>query len=345
MMEIRGANFDRFNSQHLTYVQGELARSIKPKVLRQLEDDELSDEIFQRLLDEDLVELSPEAKQLLKDLRVQRKKKKKNQDDVLEAPRKDFLSLLASLEEFRKQTEENFDPDDPILRPPQKPKPFIPPVITLSSHNLHGPLALKQSPAKSRPGELTPAGRIARRLVAVSPSVELKDAVARELQVFGSDILKEADKFGVAIIILEPRQALTDIRINGMSVVTKEEKTFDGRPWSIVRGLYSPDRRLMALGQEQIGLSERSTARHEFAHAYDHIFTERHHRRLPLSVQLWNMFRDERTGLVSGYAGTNPAEYFAESVEAFFQEGQTERLRERDPRMFDYLTQMFPAAH
>jgi hypothetical protein len=337
-MEVRATNFGLYNAQHLQHVQGEIARSVKPKVLRQLEDDDLSEEVFQKLLDNDLVELSPEAKEMLKQLRVQRKNKKSNKDDVLEAPRKDFATLLFELEEFRKQLEEG-DADDPILHPVNKPKPFVPPVITLSQ-NFGGQMGALR-PTSAGVGELNAAARIAKRLIASTPRPELKDAVARELQVFGVDILREVDRFGVAIIILDRRQALTDIKINGMHVVAPSEKTFDGRPWGIVRGLYSPDRRLMALGEELIGLPDRSTARHEFAHAYDHVIGQKNSRKIPLSVKLWNSFRDERTGLVSGYAGTNPAEYFAESVEAFFQPTLSLKLQEQDPRMHLYLTELF----
>jgi hypothetical protein len=341
-MEVRATNFGLYNSQHLQHVQGEIARSVKPKVLRQLEDDDLSEEVFQKLLDNDLVELSPEAKEMLKQLRVQRKKKKSNKDDVLEAPRKDFATLLSELEEFRKQLEEG-DADDPILHPPTKPKPFVPPVITLSQNFVGmGMGALRPTASNGNRNELSAAGRIAKRLIAACPRPELKDAVARELQVFGTDILREVDRFGVAIIVLDRRQALTDIKINGMHVVAPSEKTFDGRPWGIVRGLYSPDRRLMALGEELIGLPDRSTARHEFAHAYDHVVGQKNSRKIPLSVKLWNSFRDERTGLVSGYAGTNPAEYFAESVEAFFQPNMSQMLQQRDPKMHSYLSELFP---
>ena len=97
-------------------------------------------------------------------------------------------------------------------------------------------------------------------------------------------------------------------------------------------------------GEELVGRPHQSGARHELAHAYDHVFSQKNQRRMPLSVQLWNSFREHRAGLVSQYAATNPAEYFAESVEAFFQEGGRESLRQKDPLMFDYLRQLFAAS-
>ncbi|HEY4003316.1 MAG TPA: hypothetical protein VGO93_30895, partial [Candidatus Xenobia bacterium] len=66
-------------------------------------------------------------------------------------------------------------------------------------------------------------------------------------------------------------------------------------------------------------------------------------RKLPLSVQLWNMFAGKRAGLITPYAGTNPQEYFAECVEAWFSPEGRQRLQAVDPQMDDYLTTLFAA--
>ena len=343
-MEIRGGqNLSRFDAQHIAHVQREIAHSVKPNVLRQLEDQDLSEEAFERLLDEDLVELSPEAKELLKNLRKQRRGKKGKHDDALDAPRKDFLSLLAGLEEFRKQVEEETLAENE-LTPPTKPKPFLPPVIALSNHVPRPEMAAPRPTAfnsRSNSNWLNRAGELAKKMVAIAPGPEHKEKIAFELQVFGETVVGQMKQFGTRVVVLGPNTALTDLRINGMMVVAPSEKTFDGRPWGQVRGLYDPSRRMLVVGQELIGLPNRSTARHEFAHAYDHYFQEKNHRKQPLSVQLWNSFRHERTGLVSDYAAVNPQEYFAESVEAFFQPGSRESLRTSDPQLFDYLVQLF----
>jgi hypothetical protein len=332
-VEIRGSNQNqRFDPAHLSIVQREIARSVKPNLLRELEDKELADAELERLLNEDLVDLSPEAKELLISMQRERRKKKSKKEQEQES---DFLSLLANLDDMRKEVEES-NLHEPMLQ--SKGKPFFPPTIMLSSHVPRSP---SSQPGRRSPDELGPAGELIRKMVAISPRPELRDQVARELQVFGRDVIAPMKQFGIRIIVLGRHEALTDVKIGGMHVVAPSERTFDGRLWSGVRGLYDNSRRLLAVGEELIGLAHRSTAVHEFAHAYDHFISERGQRRLPLSVQLWNSFRQERGSLVSDYAGTNPAEYFAESVEAFFAPGGRELLRSKDPLMCDHLASLF----
>ncbi|MFN8606213.1 MAG: zinc-dependent peptidase [Vulcanimicrobiota bacterium] len=337
-MDIKGPHsFGGYDAKHIAHVQREIARSVKPNLLRQLEDDDLDEAAFLRLLTEDLVDLSPEAKELLRSLRKDRARRKTKKEDPGES-NSDFLSLLTGLEDFRKQVEEGQRQDDPAFR--RKGQPFMPPSLPLSQHV---PRSSSDSSSSWRRPALNEAGELARKMVVYSPKPELKEQLALELQVFGKTIVQQVKQFGVRVIILERQKALTDIRIQGMMMVAPSERTFDGRPWGSVRGIYCSDRRLFVVGEELIGRPNGSVARHEFAHAYDHTFSQKNHRRLPLSVQLWNSFRQERTGLVSAYAATNPAEYFAESVEAFFQEGAREALRQQDPLMFDYLKQLFAA--
>lgn len=339
-MEVRGSNFSRYDPSHIAHVQREIARSVKPNLLRQLEDDDLDESTFMRLLAEDLVQLSAEAKELLKSLRKDRVERKGKRQDQSES-NKDFLSLLSGLEDLRRQVEEGREEDDSIFARPGQ--PFVPPTLVLSQHVPRPPKGSRTSSDDSGGIYLNQAGELAAKMVVRSPRPELREMLAWELQVFGLDVISMVKQFGVRAIILERHTALTDIKIHGMTVVAPSERTFDGRPWSQVRGLYCGDRRLFVVGEELIGQPFQSVARHEFAHAYDHVFSHRNARRLPLSVQLWNSFGKQRTALVSKYAATNPAEYFAESVEAFFRDGLRESLRQEDPLMFDYLSQLFAA--
>jgi len=338
-MDIQGPRFGGYDAKHIAHVQREIARSVKPNLLKQLEDDDLDEALWQRILSEDLVDLSPEAKELLRSLRRERARRKDKKQDPHES-NSDFLSLLSGLEEFRRQVEDNHKQDDPIFR--RKGEPFLPPSLVLSQY-VPRDNSLMESSTSIRRETLDEAGQLARRMIVYSPRPELKEQLARELQVFGHSIIQQVKQFGVRVIILESYKTLTDIRIQGMMIVAPSEKTFDGRPWGSVRGIYCSDRRLFVVGEELLGNPTRSVARHEFAHAYDHVFSQKNHRRLPLSVQLWNSFREQRTGLVSSYAATNPAEYFAESVEAFFQAGAREALQQQDPLMYDYLKQLFAA--
>ena len=101
---------------------------------------------------------------------------------------------------------------------------------------------------------------------------------------------------------------------------------------------------MICLGEEQLDESQRtgrSTVRHEFAHAYEHVWSDKRQRRHPLSVELWYRFEKTRKGFITAYASTQPAEYFAESVEAFFAPGLRDKLLMADPDMFAHLREMF----
>lgn len=334
-MEVRGPNFGQYDAQHIQQVQREIARSVKPNVLRQLEDD-LDPESLLKLLSEDLVELSPEAREFLKKLR--RRMKRHGERHMMEGnTREEFEELLGNLSELRASV------DEEIEKAPPQGKPFIPPVIQLSGRNPGGGTAA----AGRGNGSATPTGQAAElvdKMTYHAPNTAIRHQLMRELQVFGVQTIAQVKQFGVRIIVLDRDMALTDLKVAGMHVVGAGERTFDGRPWSMVRGLYDSSRRLLVVGEELLGMRSRSCARHEFAHAYEHAYSTRHRRTLPLSVELWNSFAKSRTGMVSNYASTNPAEYFAESVEAFFEEGPRQYLKTADPQMFDYLTGLFSAA-
>lgn len=344
-MEVRGAQFGNYDARHIGHVQREIARSVKHNLLRQLEDDDLDEAVFQQMLLEDLVDLSPEAKEYLLNQRRDRRKLKNQERKLPEQPQGDFAALLSGLDDLRQQVDdarqEMASEDDPFSRPG---KPFLPPQLTLSAHvPRSGPQPSSSRTTSSDWDTLSPAGDLARKMVFYAPSPAHKVALARELQVFGHGIISQVKSFGVKAIILERNKALTDLRINNMMIVAPSEKTAAGVPWSVTRGLYCGARRLFVVGEELLGTAGSSTARHEFAHAYDHVFSEKNGRKMPLSVQLWNSFANLRAGFISDYARTNPAEYFAESVEAFFREGARDYLRHQDPQMFDYLRQLFAA--
>lgn len=337
-MEIRGPNFGQYDAQYIQQVQRQLARSVKPNVLRGLED-ELDNETLLRLLSEDLVELSPEARAFLKKLR--RRMRRKGDRSLLQgATREEFEALLGGLEELRRSAEdEQVDqPPDRQHRPPPETRPFIPPVIQLSGRSSGG----AGRPVSSTPSG--PAAELVDKMTYHAPATATRHQLMRELAVFGPTIIAQVKQFGVRIIVLERERPLTALQIAGMYVVGPGERTFDGRPWSLVRGLYDSSRRLLVVGEENLGMRGRSCARHEFAHAYEDTYSTKRRRTLPLSVELWNSFASSRTGMVSNYASTNPAEYFAESVEAFFEEGPSQYLKTADPKMYEYLRGLFTAA-
>lgn len=338
-MEIRGPNFSGYDAAHIGQVQRELARSVKPNVLRQLEDlDE--DQKLQFLLTTDAIDLSPDAREFLYKLRKKMRDEGKTKGFAYSS-KQDFEALLAGLEEYReelaREEQERHEREDPLDQ-----KPFFPSVIQLSSYV---PRQAGQynggGGGSSEGGGDSAAAALLQKMIRHAPSSEARAKMVRELEPMGAVMVEKLKKWGLNVIVLQEHMTLTDLTIKGMRVVAPGEKTFDGRPWSVVRGLYDQSRRLLVVGEELLGRPGRSAARHEFAHAYDHYVQDKESRTHPLSVQLYNRFSSERSGMVSAYAGTNPQEWFAESVEAFFEESARDLLRSRDPLMFDYLTQLF----
>lgn len=336
-MNIQGPNFGTYDAGYLQAVQREMARSVKSNILKEIGDPEEQIALALQGDPEDIVYLSPEAKAYLKKLR--RKLMKRAEGDVLdeededEAPKeKDFNELLNDIDTFRKQSGDS--------EAKETPKNFIFPSVIQLSAFVPG-AAHRPSPSAAYTPPSSPVRDKINRMIYYAPSEAARLKTQDELEPMGFTVVSMLRDFGTHIIVLERNKALTQLKINNMYVVAPSEKTFDGRPWSRVRGLYDNARRLLVIGEEQLGVEGHSCARHEFAHAYDNAFSQNHGRRLPLSVQLWNKFRANRTGLISAYAATNPAEYFAESVEAFFQPALKAILRQRDPDMYAYLEDLF----
>ncbi len=341
-MEIRGANFSGYDAAHIGQVQREIARSVKPNVLRQLEDMD-DDQKLQYLLTTDSLDLSPDAREFLYKLRKKMRDEGKTKGFAYSS-KQDFEALLSGLEEYREELQR----EEQEYREREQPldqKPVFPSVIQLSSYVPRQPGQAGGWNGGSGGGPAAASGSAAaellNKMIRHAPGNEARSKIVRELEPMGAVIVEKLKKWGLNVIVLEKHLTLTELTIKGMRVVAPGEKTFDGRPWSVVRGLYDQSRRLLVVGEELLGNPGRSAARHEFAHAYDHYVQDKESRTHPLSVQLFNRFSSERSGMVSAYAKTNPQEWFAESVEAFFEESARELLRSRDPLMFDYLTQLF----
>ncbi len=344
---ISGPNFGGYQSQHLKAVPRQKTESVAPNVLRNLKsfidlDEEIDEEELLRLLTLDEVELSEEARDILRKVKRRRKRGRDRDQDQTE---QEFLELLSQLED----KEPNVG-SAPTLEKQNLVKPFLPPVIQLSNYS---PLMEAHRPPPKQAAEpdandissLTRAGKIGLAMVAIAPSKTSAMKVARDLEVFGNDILTEVKRFGTRIVVVEPRKAFTEIQIGGTMLFGAGEKTFDGRSWSVVRGVYSSKRRIICLGEELLDESQRSgqsTVRHEFAHAYEDVWSKKRQRRQPMSVELWYRFEKSRKSFISSYASTQPAEYFAESVEAYFAPKVRDKLRSGDPEMFAYLGELFP---
>ena len=343
---INGPNLGRYNPQHLRVTPRGNYESVAPNVLRDLKNkydldiEDLDVEELLALLTRDEVELSEEAMDLL--LKHKKKKKKRgrgrHRDDSEEA----FLELLDQLEEQ--------DVRPPVVPVNPEEKPFLPPVITLSSYS---PAAEANRPQRSSSTSasddddflrLGKAGRIAISMIAECPSKKSAKKVAKDLEVFGTEVLSEVKRFGTGIIVVNPQRSIASVKLGGLFLFGPGEKTHDGRDWSGVRGAYSAKRRVIVLGEELLDESRRSgrsVVRHEFAHAYEDAWSKKRQRKFPLGVELWYRFEKSRKAFISEYASTKPAEYFAESVEAFCDSDHRQRLRAADPEMYEYISQLF----
>ena len=342
---INGPNLGRYDAKHLSVTQ-RFTPSVAPHVLKdlkskyELELEDLDVEELLALLTQDELELSEEAMDLLKKFKKKKKKKRGrgHQDDSEEA----FLELLDQIDEHQVKA--------PVVIPAAEvAKPFIPPVIQLSNHNPNAirPAASKRPPSAQEEEDdflrLSRPGRIAMAMVAICPSKRSAKKVAKDLEVFGSEVVSDVKRFGTRIIVVPAGEPISSIKLNDLYLFGQGEKTHDGRDWSTVRGAYSAKRRVIVLGEELLNESRRSgrsVIRHEFAHAYEDVWSTKRKRKFPLGVELWYRFESTRKAFISEYASTKPAEYFAESVEAYFSPQHRERLRAADPGMFDYLTEL-----
>ncbi len=319
-MEIRRVGLNAFDQQSIQAIQREMARSIKPNVFR-----EIPEEVQLALWLTDLVQLSAEAKELLKKVR---------NGNFAEIEESGWLALLEELQEqIKGQTpasNKNGDPrlnliSLPIMRPP-----------------LEEVLPRDESRKEKKGAERqTPLRQLIAGMIVKSTRKEVTQRLIDELEPLGIHFIQACKTFGVHLLVLAQKERLSQIKVHQMSLIVPGERTDDGRLKDAVRGMYFEDRRLIVLGEEQIGVPGHLTSVHELAHAYDHAFSEEHHRLHHLSTQLWNLFGKSRKKAITDYAATKPAEYFAESVEAYFLEANRMALKANDPQMFEYLQNLF----
>lgn len=107
------------------------------------------------------------------------------------------------------------------------------------------------------------------------------------------------------------------------------------------RGQYVSRFKLIHLQESALFERGSSTVIHEFGHAIDHLISSLCNGGHQMSVKLWHWFEPQRRGFVTNYASKDPAEYFAESVEAYFLKGHERRLRRLDPKMHAFLDDLF----
>ena len=183
-----------------------------------------------------------------------------------------------------------------------------------------------------------------KEMIAYSPSAYLSELMMAELELLGEILVGECQEFGIGIIIFEKYRNLTEIKIDNQLPFPPGSKVRDGRGWEMVRGAYNPQHRMMFMAEELVMGKPGGVSTHEFAHAYDHAWQINNEMKFGFSVFLWNQFYNERT-FITEYAATQPKEYFAVSLESYFNPHRKELLKKCDPRMYGFITNLIAGVH
>jgi len=185
--------------------------------------------------------------------------------------------------------------------------------------------------------------RIIESMIVYSPSEEKKEQFKDEIRVIGPRALTIMSNFGVKIVIIGDDHVYSRVLVGNKPLCWKGRKIYGKYDMDSCGGLYVGEQRLLLVKESLVSGRFDSVAVHECAHAIDHAIKENHRLPMSLSVRLWNYFQCDRKALVSSYAGKNPAEYFAESVGAYFNPVKRDLLIECDPKMFSFLNDLFAA--
>ncbi len=184
--------------------------------------------------------------------------------------------------------------------------------------------------------------RIIDSMFVYSPSEDKKERLKDEIRAIGPRALTIISNFGVKIVIIGDEQAYSRVLVGNKPLSWKGEKAYGKYDLDRCRGLYAGGQRLLLVKESAVGAGGLdSVTIHECAHAIDHAIKENQRLTSSLSVRLWNRFQCSRKALISSYAGQNPHEYFAESVEAYFNPLKRDLLVQCDPSMFAFLTDLF----
>lgn len=169
-------------------------------------------------------------------------------------------------------------------------------------------------------------------MVTSAPDEDSRRIVVDQLEAFGLDAVSLVHNHGTQIVILprgmKPEEAVAKYHLDEDDARSLKSST---------AGLYSGSGNTMYLREDMLseGFSARISAfiaRHEFAHALEEA--------LGSSFDVKGLYEAAREGrgtrLVSGYAGTNAAEYFAESTAAYLtpQDEFAQRLNPLERALF-----------
>lgn len=245
----------------------------------------------------------------------------------------DFEGLTGALARMGEELEEALSQQEweaSLWQPPHQPIRLSPPAFLRTSVRR---AEEREQNGHSEPRELTQEEELAHAMIAYSPNEQATLRVVREMLPFGLRSLYRLFTFGLRVVVLEKGRPYGSISI-GERRLTSDEK----RKVETTLGIYFRAYKLILMHEDRLGDDDDSTLRHELAHAWECTYNFRKRRAgANISIELWNRFAKTRRGFVSAYAATQPVEYFAESVEAYFSEKNRARLRRLDPDMFAWL--------
>lgn len=123
----------------------------------------------------------------------------------------------------------------------------------------------------------------------------------------------------------------------GTKVELLSDPAYESRYGFHSAGQYVARFKVIHIKRSALFCNSSSTVIHEFGHAIDHLISSLCNGGHQISIKLWHWFSHQRTGFVSDYAETVPAEYLAESLEAYFLHSEFHLLQNRDPAMYTFL--------
>lgn len=123
----------------------------------------------------------------------------------------------------------------------------------------------------------------------------------------------------------------------GVKAELLSDEEYFARHGNRTAGQYFSRFKLIRIRRRALFCNRSSTLIHEYGHAIDHLMSSLCNGGNQVSVKLWHWFARQRSGFVSDYAQKDPAEYFAESLEAYFLKGSYRALQKSDPAMYGFI--------
>lgn len=185
------------------------------------------------------------------------------------------------------------------------------------------------SPRLRLPEALTSAEALRRMVAYPTDRPDLIAAFVKGAGGLGKRLAHVLLEEGLTVMIV-PRDQLAS-RVAGIKNQVSQNLDLDQG----AAGFYIPEHRRVILKEKF--LSKDSVTIHELAHAVDYLLTAKCGFPERLSTILWHGFKETRKILASGYMLHGPHEYFAVSLEIYYEKGGRAKLGRIDPDLLKFL--------